>query len=374
MRINYNTQAMRANDSLSKADNLVAKSIQRLSSGLKVNAAKDNPSGYAISKRMNMQIEGLSTATQSANDGISIIETVDGAMSEIHDMLHRMNELAIKSANGTLVDADRKTIQSEISQLKEEITRIANTTEFNGQVLMDGTFDLKGYTNQPEVKVLSYSDEVSVGEYKINIANPIAMENGNIKDSLEEIKQKISVVDHGQVNVTRVDGNRITLAGDNNFEIVLELKVSKDDTELKAMNVVADITGIGAMNMQIGANEGQTLAIRIPTMSLANMGIESVDVSTRSGAEDTISRMDYALKYVSDARSRLGAYQNRLEHTLNSLSITSENLTKAYSGIVDVDMAEETTKYTTQQVISQAATSVLAQANERPSQVLQLLQ
>lgn len=372
MRINYNTQAMNANDALTKSDNLVSKSIARLSSGLKVAAAKDNPSGYAMSKRMNMQIEGLSTATQSANDGISIIETVDGAMSEIHDILQRINELTVKAANGTLTDEDRETIQSEVDQLKQEITRIAKTTEFNGQPLMDGTFDLKGYTDNTSVKVSSYSDNVTAKHYVIKSMSLVLDEDGNIDASSEVDLTDDSFSDVINPNVTFRDDNKVIITGDKDFELILNVNVEeykKNPTELDI-----DVTGIGAMTLQIGANEGQTLGVRIPTMSLDHMGIAKIDVSTEKGANDALERMSNAIKYVSSARSRLGSYQNRLEHTVTSLGVTGENLTKAYSGIVDVDMAEETTKYTTQQVISQAATSILAQANERPSQVLQLLQ
>lgn len=147
MRINYNASAMRANNSLNIADRRVSKSMEKLSSGLKVNSAKDNPSGYAIARRMNAQIEGISVATQNANTGINIIETADGALSEVHDMLQRMNELAVKGATGTLTTTDRETLNQELTQLKEEVVRVAEDTEFNGQPILDGSFDLKGYTN-----------------------------------------------------------------------------------------------------------------------------------------------------------------------------------------------------------------------------------
>ena len=144
MRINYNVSAMLSNNALSTNDDLLSKSLERLSSGLKINHAKDNPAGLAMSKRMNAQIEGLSVANQNASDGVSIIEIADGAMTEISEMLQRINELSVKAANGTMTDDDRATIQDEVAQLKEEITRISDTTEFNGQKLLNGEFDLKG--------------------------------------------------------------------------------------------------------------------------------------------------------------------------------------------------------------------------------------
>ena len=141
MRINYNVSAMISNNSLKRSDNALAKSIQRLSSGLKINDAKDNPSGLAIAKRMNAQLKGLSVANDNASDGVSVVETADGALAEIHDMLQRMNELAIKGANGTMIDVDRQTIEDEVTQLKDGIEEIVNRTEFNGQKLLDGSFD-----------------------------------------------------------------------------------------------------------------------------------------------------------------------------------------------------------------------------------------
>lgn len=377
MRINYNAQAMRANTSLAKADNLLTQSLQRLSSGLKVSSAKQNPSGYAMSKRMNMQIEGLSTATQSANDGISIIETVDGALSEVHEMLQRLNELCVKAANGTMTDDDRSIIQSEVDQLKEEITRVSKTTEFNGQVLLDGTFDLKGYTNDNDVKVQYYSDQVQAQKYMLNSLNVSFNAEGDITAvSPATITGGTGFPANASVSY---ENNRVIISGADDFEMILSItppEITPPATEGTKLfsKLTIDCTGTGALDMQIGANEGQSLAIRIPAVSLENMSIDKIHVRTADAAEASISKVESAIKFVSSVRSRLGAYQNRLEHTVNSLSVTSENMTKAYSGIVDVDMATEMTEYTSKQVISQAATSMLAQANERPSNVLQLLQ
>ena len=377
MRINYNAQAMRANTSLAKADNLLTQSLQRLSSGLKVSSAKQNPSGYAMSKRMNMQIEGLSTATQSANDGISIIETVDGALSEVHEMLQRLNELCVKAANGTMTDDDRSIIQSEVDQLKEEITRVSKTTEFNGQVLLDGTFDLKGYTTNNDVKVQYYSDQVQAQKYALKSLDVTFNADGDITAvNPATITGGTGFPANALVSY---ENNRVIISGADDFEMILSItppEITPPATEgtKPFSKLTIDCTGTGALDMQIGANEGQSLAIRIPAVSLENMSIDKIHVRTADAAEASISKVESAIKFVSSVRSRLGAYQNRLEHTVNSLSVTSENMTKAYSGIVDVDMATEMTEYTSKQVISQAATSMLAQANERPSNVLQLLQ
>lgn len=382
MRINYNVSAMLSNNALANNDSLLAQSLERLSSGLKINHAKDNPAGLAMAKRMNAQIEGLSKANDNANDGISVIETADGAMTEISEMLQRMNELAVKSANGTMSDSDRATVQDEVAQLKEEITRISDTLEFNGQKLLNGEFELKGYVyNNLDVKVSEYSKEVPAKVYSIN---KIVIE----KESLGGEETGGYVVTGKDLGAEFPAGatvevskdNLVTISGANGFELTLDLsridlkETLKTQTNVTIQDLKIDVTGIGAMRLQVGANEGQVLAVEIPAITLRNMGIENLDVSTKEGALKGIEDIDKAIRYVSDIRGRLGAYQNRLESAVNSLDVTSENMTAAYSRIMDVDMAEEMTNYSTYQVLTQAGTSMLAQANQRPSQVLQLLQ
>ena len=366
MRINFNASAVIANNALNRNDNRLQASLARLSSGLKVVNAKDNPSGLAMSKKMNAQIKGLDQANDNAGDGVSIIEIADGAMSEMHDILQRINELAVKGSTGTITDDDRKLIQDEVKQLKEELTRISETVEFNGQTILDGSFDLRGYSNNQNAKVAYYSDEILAGTYTIKELQVGYNKDGTIK---EITGQTYGDGFPDDAKVTSIDGNIATITGSGNFELKLRLT---GDTTFKDLNL--DLEGFGAMDMQIGANEGQQLAIRIPKMSLENMGISSIDLSTSDGSLDAIDKVDGAIKYVSACRSRLGAYQNRLERTVNNRDVSSENMTVAYSRIRDVDMAEEMTEYTTVQILSQASTSMLAQANERPSQVLQLLQ
>lgn len=386
MKINFNASAVITNNALQRNDNRLQESLQRLSSGLKIVNAKDNPSGLAMSKRMNAQIEGLNMATQNAGDGISVIEIADGAMSEIHDMLHRINELAVKSSTGTMTDDDRQMIQTEVEGLQDEITRIVSTTEFNGQTLLDGTFDLKGYTDNVDVKVVYYGDALGSGEYTIGGDLNITYKedgtidtvesNGAVPDEITIIKAPNETIN---AKISKVNGNVITIEGDNDFE--LKLRVPQKPTTppdpvatATYSNVKMELEGFGAMDTQIGANEGQQLGIRIPAITLDLIGIADLDMKTQESARESLGKMGDAVKYVSAARSRLGAYQNRLEHTINSLDISVENMTAAYSRIMDLDMAEEMTEYTTLQVLSQASTSMLAQANERPSQVLQLLQ
>lgn len=371
MRINYNVSAMLSNNALSTNDDLLSKSLERLSSGLKVNHAKDNPAGLAMSKRMNAQIEGLSVANQNASDGVSIIEIADGAMTEISEMLQRMNELSVKAANGIMSDTDRATVQDEVAQLKEEITRISNVTEFNGQKLLNGEFDLKGYTDNNDIKVNYYSMDVPVKKYTIDSMKLKEDPDNTGKYLLDGDITFGAEFGDPTVLKTEIKDNLLTITGENGFEMRLDVSDAQAGKDYK---VEINATGIGAMRLQVGANEGQVLEVNIPAISLQNMGIEEIDVSTAEGADDAIDRLDGAIKYVSSVRGRLGAFQNRLESTINSLDVTSENMTSAYSRIMDVDMAEEMTSYTTYQILAQAGTSMLAQANERPSQVLQLLQ
>ncbi|MDE7259778.1 MAG: flagellin FliC3, partial [Lachnospiraceae bacterium] len=314
---------------------------------------------------------------ENANRGTSIIETADGALTEVHDMLQRMNALAVKGATGTLTTTDREMLNQEMKQLKEEVTRIATDTEFNGQPLLDGSFDLRGYTNSQIATVDYYSDEVLAKQYTIDALTVFYNADGTI--DLDQTKNSFTPGEGFPqgVSITEVGQDKVTITGNQDFKMTIAVT---PDPGYAPVNCVANgaleinVTGIGSMDMQIGANEGQQLNIRIPKISLDRLGIERTEVDTQDNSSKAIDEIKGAILYVSDARSRLGAYQNRLEHTVSSLDITNENMTSSYSRIMDVDMAEEMTTYTTEQVISQAAVSMLAQANERPSQVLQLLQ
>lgn len=385
MRINYNVSAMTANNSLKRSDNALAKSLERLSSGFKINRAKDNASGLAIAKRMHAQLEGLSVAGDNANDGVSVVETADGALGEIHDMLQRINELAVKGANGTMSDGDRRSIEEEVAQLKEGIEQIVEITEFNGQKLLDGSFDLRGYTTNTQVKVDYYSDTVTAKTYEITALTVNLDADGNITDTATALTGAIGLGPEfpAGCKVSNVDGNVITISDLTGFEMRLTVQKSPATLPGTASTVVVataaapleiDITGYGDMSVQIGANEGQTLDMRIPLVSLKNIGIADTDFTTQENCKDALGKMDQAVAYISSVRSRLGAYQNRLESTVDSLDVTYESMTAAYSRIMDTDMSKEMTEYTNLQVLTQAGTSMLAQANERPSQVLQLLQ
>lgn len=363
MRINYNVSAMIANNSLKNNDDLLSASLQRLSSGFKINGAKDNPAGLAMAKRMNAQITGTKTADDNTMDGISVIETADGALSEVTDMLQRMNELAVQASNGTMTDDDREIIQREIEQLKEEVNRVSKCTEFNSQPLLDGFYDLKGYTDNVDIKVLTYSKEIPAAKYNFTDISWTVDADGN---------KNVTVVP-GAYNGSMID-NVITITRADGFELKLTVPEAQAAADGNTGALEVECTGIGAMRLQVGSNEGQVLEMQIPAVNLSNMGLDGLDLSTEKTAKEGIERIKNALTFVNTVRGQLGAYQNRLENTDARLDVTAENMTSAYSRIMDVDMAEEMTQYSTYTVMTQAGTSVLAQANERPSTVLQLLQ
>ena len=567
MRINFNVSSVVAQNALANNDTRLSKSTLRLSSGLKINKASDNAAGLAIARKMDSQIKCLMRANQNSNDGLSIVNTVDGAMAEMHDILQRMNELAIQSANGTNSDDDRKQIQLEINELVAELDRIADTTQFNAQNLLDGTYAYKAYTNSENVKVMSYTDGVTSGTYVIGQMEYYHYEdtvttytgevdaNGkkpvkdiesedsyeissadNVKNALIKSDQLSNYEDISGFNafphdeIVTIDDKNIFIKSQGDFEIKIAvnardevaattsysslastavatttfstniyrnvsvavdtakdvryninlLKVGgekgpnavdeedyrsiaegleeyfkgNNETNVKITDMTCDIatgemqityectnadgtsgtkninlvlhqeadninsdptisagdkrdytmedylyqtkettkttytiggntkedciqlnvTGMGAMQIQVGANEGQILAIEIPDLNTIYLGVDNLDITTEDKATAAINTVGKAINYLSSVRAKIGAYANRLEHIITNLDTTEENMTAAYSRIMDVDMATEMTEYSTVQVLVQASTSMLAQANERPQQVLQLLQ
>ncbi|MBT9172549.1 MAG: Flagellin [Syntrophomonadaceae bacterium] len=274
MIINTNMSALAAYRNLGRVDSQLTRSLERLSSGLRINRAADDAAGMAISEKMTGQVRGLQQAQRNAQDGVSLIQTAEGALAEIHAILQRMRELAVQAANDTLTGADRTTIQGEVTQLRDEITRIASTTEFNTMILLAGAF-----------------------------------------------------------------------------------------------------SGVAAAaRFHVGANQGQIITLNIRDMRASALtGVPAVTVASQTGANTGIGILTRAIDTVSTERSRLGATQNRLEHTIANLTVGAENLIAARSRIQDLDMAREMMAFTRNQILSQAGTAMLAQANLRPQTVLQLL-
>jgi flagellin len=523
MRINHNISALKANNQLSKTNKQLDASLEKLSSGYRINSAADDAAGLAISEKMRTQISGLDQASRNASDGISVIQTAEGALVEVEAMLQRMRELSVQSSNGTYTTDDRVAIQAEIDELNQEITRISETTEFNTMTLLDGNIDRKSYSSDNSVSLISLSDTVAVGDYSITITQDARQavlignvipdlgskdgvdyttatrkitdtEIGSISingesvtigkgDTLDEVFEKIrDVCDNVNINVfataagstpeiddkldmagytskqlnegdtlafvsrdygskekidiycdspglcsllgltisgatatgidakadiisnkdsifektatVSVSGNKVTVSDRNDFKMVFEVEpgtvetvftdakiTSSTDVPDKStltggadQTITVSVLDAGPMDLQIGANEGQTMAVRIPKVTPKTLGIDKINIGTADGAQEAIGLIDNAIKEVSAIRSKLGAYQNRLEHSISNIDVSSENMTESLSRISDVDMAEEMAEYTQKNVLAQAGTSMLAQANQRPQNILSLLQ
>ena len=373
MKVNSNVQAMIAGSVLRNSEAKQANSTQKLSSGYRLNNAKDNPAGMAISNRMRAQIQSLNRANQNSSNAVNVIETAEGALSEIQNMVQRISELSIKAANGTNTTEDRTAIQDEINQLTKEITRISNDTEYNTQKLLNGEQGLKGYSNTLGVNVIDYDPEFPLGEYKLelDITEGVNPWNVHVK-MIDPDSIKLSMGDK-EVNADiKLEGNNITFTKPDGSK--LALKISPMEMELGHVEAKLDLSGTGGMKIQVGAAEGQEIQITIPQISLENLGLYGIDVRTEEGAAKGIDQAKEALSFISSVRSRLGALENRFETTISNLDVAEETLTKSYSTIKDTDMAEEMVEYTTLQVLVQAGTTMLSQANEQPQQALQLLQ
>ncbi len=477
MKINHNMSAHISNAQLLKSEEGLAASIERLSSGIKINKAKDDPAGMAITNKMQAQIDGLAKSSENASNGISVLQIADTALGEITSMLQRMRELSVQAATDTTQLEDREAIQQEIESLKEEVDRISRDTEYNTKKLLDGTSDTRVYADG--TSRMSITDAVKPGDYKMTINSAAtqsttmtAVSTGTIPEGtvvingveihisqgedeasvFEKLRQGASmanvslmVVDPSAVQdfqafpatggyealpqaftfgdslafvsdgfgysslveiscsnndlysflgldgavstsgedadvaldltsafgaqaTISTDGNKYKITDMNGFEMNFMVEPGKTGaTEI-------EVTDLGTMTLQIGANEHQTMDVRIPKVSSETLYLDEVDVTKAGGAGKAISTLDEAISITSSVRSAIGAYQNRLEYAVESLDASEEDMTNAISRIGDVDMAKEMTEYTKYTVLQQAGTSVLAQANDMPQTVLQLLQ
>lgn len=454
--INHNLAALNTLNRLNAASNAQSKSMEKLSSGFRINRAGDDAAGLAISEKMRAQIRGLDQASRNAQDGISLIQTAEGALNETHSILQRMRELAVQASNDTNTDDDRTEIQKEIDQLVSEIDRISTDTEFNTKKLLNGdmgktaqktggtavftnlkatgadldsgsyiltltaagtdtitvnsgatavtaatiqdnisvaagatikygnyTLNVTNYNSGsntadfeligPDGKTTTVtgsstnSGVLSIGGLNINVGTENITGNGTVKFSLTSNGLKIDLSGDKTVNnsaITAYDGSTLNIGGFE-FEVL---------TNHGSNGNVANYTVINnAVKFHIGANADQSTDLAINNMSSAALGINGLDVTNQTGANAAITTIDDAIKTVSSERSKLGAIQNRLEHTINNLSTSSENLTAAESRIRDVDMAKEMMEQTKDSILAQAAQAMLAQANQQPQGVLQLL-
>ena len=474
MQINRNMSAVIANNQLLGIEGRLSASIERLSSGLKINRASDNPAGMAISNKMKAQIDALDQAEANAADGVSVVQIADGALNEVSSILQRIRELSVQAANGTNSFEDRQSIQDEVNELVKEVDRISTDTEYNTKKLLDGSSNVRVYgengsryqvTDSVDAKIynlnvesvatqatvgLNYEAPQTSGTLEINGVSVSIDENMDKEAYLQAVRNaaleagcNVEISEDGsqmlilsdyygyeeeitvsmteelavatgiannvdceyveeekkyKLHTTGVDavvsipnqleasgftttttvectGNRVVVSDNDGFSIDFLLNEDyKPVADAENGNFEIDVTDIGSLTIQIGANEYQTMDVRIDEISAHTLYLDCVDVAIENGAGRAMNTLDEAIAKVSAARSRIGAFQNRLEYAETSLSSSVENITAAYSGLLDTDMAEEMTEYTQQNILNQAAISVLSQANELPQQILSMLQ
>ncbi|YCA42419.1 flagellin [Bacillus sp. JZ8] len=370
MRINHNIAALNTYNKLGVNNNAMSKNMEKLSSGLRINRAGDDAAGLSISEKMRAQIRGLDQASKNAQDGISLLQTAEGGMNETHDILQRMNELATQAANGTLQSEDRKAINDELSQLTDEVDRIANSANFNEKKLLNGNLGARLDATNSDV------DE-SNGVTGINVSG--AKEGtGYTLSAGSNAGEYVLTAGAESQTVTLADGKAGTLDFDKlGVKISVDGSQTRDDlvTNTTIQTETADPTKGGPISIQIGANtsDDEKLNISIGDMSSKGLGIDTINVDTEENARTAMDKLKTAITSVSSERSKLGAYQNRLEHSINNLNTTSENLTSAESRIRDVDMAKEMMEQTKNSILAQASQAMLTQANQQPQNVLQML-
>ena len=490
MRIQHNIAALNSYRNLTGNNSAVSKNLEKLSSGYRINRAGDDAAGLAISEKMRAQITGLNTAQKNAQDGVSLVQTAEGALTEVHSMLNRMVELADQSANGTYDNpVDRANLQKEISSLKDEIDRIADSTNFNGINLLDGSLstaklDVKsasiagnpitptvnaatgtssafvakaGADGKKQTLTVEYADEsgtlheveveytsntdvgkndeailgalqksklASVFDIKsdtkgnLTLTSKVVGENGakltaisttdttadavtigavtkgknetvTLTNGAQNIAANDTIVLNGKTyefvantsSKPKTEGATAIVVGANEDATIANLNTALENAGVKATkngnNLVLSATKDGAaLTLQIGdtSEDFNQMNVSVGDMHTAALGIADIDISTQAGAKAAVGKIKSAINSVSSTRGDLGAIQNRLEHTINNLSVTSENMTAAESRIRDVDMANEMMAYTKNNILVQSSQAMLAQANQLPQGVLQLLQ
>lgn len=403
MIINHNLSAMNAHRQGGVNTTAQGKSIEKLSSGLRINRAGDDAAGLSISEKMRGQIRGLQQGSRNSQDGVSLIQTAEGTLNETHSILQRMRELAVQASNGTNEDDDRAKITKEFSQLQEEVTRIANDAEFNKKKLLDGSMGggKLGAATTAKIKASSYILQASGAKKSASAAGIKAsgekiMASGVKKqasaDALMGVYNGMMTQAQtlaGSAQAAKLNSAAVKLASANVKKASAALIIGSATTKLasastkaasaavKTQSATVKMASAGTgVKFQVGANSGQEISLSIEDMRATALGVNAakIDITTQPNAKKAISEIEKALTKVSDQRAVLGAVQNRLEHTISATDNSAENLQAAESRIRDVDMASEMMSYSKSKILSQAAQSMLAQANQAPNNVLQLLQ
>ncbi len=392
MIINHNMMSMNAQRSLGVNSSGLGKSIEKLSTGQRVNRAADDAAGLTISEKMRTQVRGLTQASRNAQDGISAVQTAEGALDEVHSMLQRMRELTVQAGNDTNQAEDRKAIQSEIKQLANEIEDISTKTEFNKQKLLDGSFKDKSLqVGANEGQTMGVSIE-SMSAKKLNLGEKLDTPYAGKKTQFESTSNwtqldgatKLEVTVNGETKTIEMDGNtKNTFAHlkseieskfsnvevtNNNTKVQITAKNAADGGEINVKVLTANGNkGFGAVGNVAGTKTEGEDAIPAGGFKL------SLSVKDAASVKETLTTIDKAISQVSTQRSSLGAVQNRLEHTIKNLNNAAENTQSAEARIRDTDMAKEMSTFTKNNVLSQAAQAMISQANQIPNQALQLL-
>ncbi|HAS6964395.1 TPA: flagellin [Vibrio parahaemolyticus] len=375
VNVNTNVSAMTAQRYLNNANSAQQTSMERLSSGFKINSAKDDAAGLQISNRLNVQSRGLDVAVRNANDGISIAQTAEGAMNETTNILQRMRDLSLQSANGSNSKAERVAIQEEVTALNDELNRIAETTSFGGNKLLNGTHGAKSFqigADNGEAVMLELKDMRSDNKMMGGVSYQAASGKGkdwNVAQGKNDLK--ISLTDsfgqEQEININAKAGDDIEeLATYINGQTDL-VKASVDqDGKLQIFagnnKVEGEVSFSGGLSGELGLGDNKK-----------NVTVDTIDVTSVGGAQESVAIIDAALKYVDSHRAELGAFQNRFNHAISNLDNINENVNASKSRIKDTDFAKETTAMTKSQILSQASSSILAQAKQAPNSALSLL-
>ena len=412
MRIQHNIMAMNAYRNYANNTSALSKNLEKLSSGYKINRAGDDAAGLAISEKMRAQITGLDKAQDNAKDGISLVQTAEGALTEVHDMLNRMYELAEQSANGTFEDGtDRKQLQKEVDQLKSEINRIADSANFNGIKLLDGSMSANGTTtiksaatsqaagvdvnimadsvfdangSRSELKflfaVVSNASKAGAvvdkdGSVTISVAKASAGQASYSAADIQALLSKVTAKD-SKVSADMVNAAKNATVTGAGIQDATGTKAGKWTTLAKTNNGAAKPNAGKPLTLQIGdtSDSFNQLKVGIKDCHVDALGLTDMKIGDQDSAAKALDKIKSAINYVSDVRGTLGATQNRLDHTINNLSVMQENIQDAESTIRDTDVADEMMAYTKNNILIQSAQAMLAQANQVPQGVLQLLQ
>ncbi len=389
MFVNHNIYALDAQRNLAATGMSLSKSVERLSSGLRINRAADDAAGLSISEKLRSQIRGLDQAQRNAQDGISMIQTAEGAMTEVHDMLQRMRELSIQAANDTLTDNDRAAIDVEMQQLKTEIDSVRDRTKFNGKALLTGALSTtqSGGTAMAGTVVVAGTN-TSITQVDVTAAKPgDTFTIANAAGVLTLTRSSDGASAQFTLGAIAAGGSQVADFGFLGVKITISSVSGETAANIGGgldTLTVTTAAGSGSANFQVGAQAGDQMTVAFSQTDVASLGfgaaltafstaVNTTHTGQVTAATNLTTALDTAIQRLSTTRANLGASQNRLEHAINNIAVSSENTTAAESRIRDTDMAKEMATFSRNQILNQAGTAILAQANQVPQGVLSLL-